>query len=333
MSSTSPSTQEETFIVVDTNILISHQDHLRSVIADIENRKSCVTIVIPWVVLEELDLLKSRREGPNSRVAERAQGAVIFLQKNFSRKTPALRGQQIIESADTNAYENDDRILDCCRYFSRKLKQKVVLYSNDRNLCNKCMVHQIDAYGSIDQRKITEIVHNASTRRSGSSKQSLLLTESKGSSSSVHSTAAKEVLAQVKTPSQHDIGSPSRPKRSYLMENTSSNDSIYAVKSKSKRLQETNARLGLKGSGEYRSWNAIAIERYRNKQKAEAAAPKSTKSTIQVSETRAAAAPPPAIKKKEVEEEYDDCAMDIDDDFPPPNPPETINAVHAYNYP
>jgi hypothetical protein len=60
MSSTSPSTQEETFIVVDTNILISHQDHLRSVIADIENRKSCVTIVIPWVVLEELDLLKVR---------------------------------------------------------------------------------------------------------------------------------------------------------------------------------------------------------------------------------------------------------------------------------
>jgi hypothetical protein len=49
VSTTCDVDQEETFIVVDTNILISHQDHLKSLIAD---------IIIPWVVLEELDLLK-----------------------------------------------------------------------------------------------------------------------------------------------------------------------------------------------------------------------------------------------------------------------------------
>jgi hypothetical protein len=58
VSTTCDVDQEETFIVVDTNILISHQDHLKSLIADIEQRDSCLTIIIPWVVLEELDLLK-----------------------------------------------------------------------------------------------------------------------------------------------------------------------------------------------------------------------------------------------------------------------------------
>jgi PIN domain len=51
-------TREETFIVVDTNILISHQDHLKSLISNIERRQCRVTVVVPWVVLEELDLLK-----------------------------------------------------------------------------------------------------------------------------------------------------------------------------------------------------------------------------------------------------------------------------------
>jgi hypothetical protein len=50
------------------------------------------------------------------------------------------------------------------RYFSRKDKHKVILYSNDRNLCVKCMVHQIDAFGSSDQRKLLDIVDNAPRR-------------------------------------------------------------------------------------------------------------------------------------------------------------------------
>ncbi|CAO3672733.1 unnamed protein product [Umbelopsis ramanniana] len=111
-TTSSNAVREETFIVVDTNILISHQDHLKSLISNIERRQCRVVVVVPWVVLEELDLLKSRRDGSGSRVAERAQGAIIFLQKIFSSKSPALRGQQIIESADTSAFVSNRSVAD-----------------------------------------------------------------------------------------------------------------------------------------------------------------------------------------------------------------------------
>lgn len=60
MNNSSPAVQDEIFIVLDTNILISHQDHVKSLIADIERRQRNVVVVVPWVVLEELDNIKVR---------------------------------------------------------------------------------------------------------------------------------------------------------------------------------------------------------------------------------------------------------------------------------
>jgi predicted ribonuclease YlaK len=60
MNNSSSAVQDEIFIVLDTNILISHQDHVKSLIADIEHRQRNVVVVVPWVVLEELDNIKVR---------------------------------------------------------------------------------------------------------------------------------------------------------------------------------------------------------------------------------------------------------------------------------
>ncbi|KAI8582461.1 hypothetical protein K450DRAFT_227280 [Umbelopsis ramanniana AG] len=319
--------QEETFIVVDTNILISHQDHLKSLISSIERRQCCATVVVPWVVLEELDLLKSRRDTPGSRVADRAQGAIIFLQKIFSSKSPALRGQQVIESSDTSAFENDDRILDCCRYFARKKHRRVVLYSNDRNLCNKCMVHHIDAFGSVDQHKLQKLVDNAQVR-STTHKKALSVSTAQAPSTSRSNPGVTEVMSQVQSrPSTSDRPTESTHKpRSYSFEGTSAADSIHAPhKSKSKRLQDANSRLDSRK--EARSWNLEALERHRSKMESK----DESKPRSHTTEDRHHSHKTHSEPKPTLNDDNDDCAMDVDDEYPPPPPKGTMDSVHASN--
>ncbi|KAI9285502.1 PIN domain-containing protein [Umbelopsis sp. AD052] len=319
--------QEETFIVVDTNILISHQDHLKSLISSIERRQCCATVVVPWVVLEELDLLKSRREAPGSRVADRAQGAIIFLQKIFSSKSPALRGQQVIESSDTSAFENDDRILDCCRYFARKEHRRVVLYSNDRNLCNKCMVHHIDAFGSVDQHKLQTLVDNAQVRVTAH-KKALSVSTPPAPSKSRSQTGVTEVMSQVQSrPStSHRSTETTHKPRSYSIEGTSAADSIHAPhKSKSKRLQDATSRLDTKK--EARSWNMEALERHRSKiESKDEPKPRTHTTEDRHHSIKKHSEPKPTL------DDDDDCAMDVDDDYPPPLPKSSLDSIHARSH-
>lgn len=52
-----------------------------------------------------------------------------------------MRGQKLFEVVDRKHELNDDRILDCCLFFARHTR--VVLISNDRNLCVKALVHNV----------------------------------------------------------------------------------------------------------------------------------------------------------------------------------------------
>ncbi|KAJ2957166.1 hypothetical protein NQZ79_g7055 [Umbelopsis isabellina] len=315
VSTTCDVDQEETFIVVDTNILISHQDHLKSLIADIEQRDSCLTIIVPWVVLEELDLLKSRRDGPRSQVADRAQGAIIFIQKILARKSPALKGQKVSESADTNAYDNDDRILDCCRYFAKSAKHKVVLYSNDRNLCNKCMVHHIDSYGSVDQRRFSQLVRDAPLRRHQSSKETLKPYKiSESPARPTTQTRSDDVMNQVKPITNHSSKSANDR---IPIENTSSLNSKHAVPSYTKRLKQATVRIEQKS--EARPWNSAIVDRYRAKQEEKQQQQNGSKPTSSIAHQSSSSAPATPLHQASnspvVEPNYDDdMAMDIDDD-------------------
>ncbi|GBB93655.1 hypothetical protein RclHR1_22040002 [Rhizophagus clarus] len=132
-------------VVVDTNFLISHLAFLKTLIFD-HAKKHKILIIIPWIVLQELDGLKSAwKNKPSSsqhEVGNLAQTAIKFLHSCFINKEEGLRGQKIDERIEMTE-NNDDKILDCCRYFQMVSQCPIVLLSNDKNLCVKAMIHDV----------------------------------------------------------------------------------------------------------------------------------------------------------------------------------------------
>lgn len=135
------------FIVLDTNVLLSHLSFLMELKDFAIKGVGRPVLVVPWVVMQELDWLKEG-EGP----AERARRAITALHSCFSGSHPRVRGQTMAEVqtevknlAITN---NDDRILHCCLVYQEKVKACrgiVVLFSNDLQLCSKAMINDLKA--------------------------------------------------------------------------------------------------------------------------------------------------------------------------------------------
>ena len=124
-------------------------------------------ILIPWIVFQELDGIKC---SPNN-AQKKAQSAIKFLNEQLKLPNSLIKGEPASEAAikgeASDNYNllsiiesNDDQILQCCIRLVRQLKQstistnisknerqlnKVILISNDQNLQNKALVHQIDS--------------------------------------------------------------------------------------------------------------------------------------------------------------------------------------------
>ncbi|CAG8496891.1 95_t:CDS:2 [Funneliformis mosseae] len=133
-------------VVVDTNFLISHLAFLKTLIY-VHAKKYKFLIIVPWIVLQELDGLKSSRwknetSSSQHEVGNLAQTAIKFLHNCLVDKEEGLRGQKIDEKVEFNE-NNDDKILDCCRYFQMTTQRPIILLSNDKNLCVKAMIHGI----------------------------------------------------------------------------------------------------------------------------------------------------------------------------------------------
>lgn len=108
---------------------------------------------MPYAVIQELDGIKSRSAKSLSSLAMKA---IHFLNKNFQSQSQFVKGQTSIES-NKNLIEienSDDKILNCCIQLSQKTKA-VLLLSNDVNLRNKSLIHQVNAYSKIDLEKIS----------------------------------------------------------------------------------------------------------------------------------------------------------------------------------
>eukprot|EP00794_Sanderia_malayensis_P016031 gene16031-17651_t len=150
------------YIVVDTNILLSHLKFVSELRDFPIPGAGRPILVIPWMVVQELDRLK---EAPDSRIHEfseenesngtgvnvLARRAVAFLNTCFTESHPRVRGQTLMEanSSVPGLIEetNDDSILSCCLFYQSKAESsKTVLLSNDRNLCNKALVNQVKAF-------------------------------------------------------------------------------------------------------------------------------------------------------------------------------------------
>lgn len=94
----------------------------------------------------------------------RARRAMRFIEERLREKSIALRGQKMNEILDTNMSKNtsikgDDRILDCCMYFQQITGKRVSLLSNDRNLCIKVMVHDVESISAESTPKMESLLN------------------------------------------------------------------------------------------------------------------------------------------------------------------------------
>ncbi|KAI6003749.1 PIN domain-containing protein [Pisolithus albus] len=132
--------EQSTIIVVDTNILLEFLDVLQTFVSEIEQQALPVLLIIPGVVIYELDSQKNR-DGL-SWFARRA--STWLLGKVKERRT--VKGQALEETCKASRNwkkrepgeelgmerTNDSLILDCCQYFSRQ--RRTFLCSKDKIL-------------------------------------------------------------------------------------------------------------------------------------------------------------------------------------------------------
>ncbi|KAM6495792.1 PIN domain containing protein [Amanita muscaria] len=161
------------YIVLDTNILLHHFDVVVRFVSDFERLGLPATIVIPGVVIYELDGQKNR-----DGLAWFSRRASAWLLKKI-RERKTVRGQANEETckpsgswkirspgeATHQAYSemmNDGLILDCCLYFRRR--RQTYLCSADKNLCTECEIngiHTISPTRQWDSRTFASMIWDA----------------------------------------------------------------------------------------------------------------------------------------------------------------------------
>ncbi|KAJ2160439.1 hypothetical protein GGF46_002265 [Coemansia sp. RSA 552] len=126
--------------VLDTNYFIDHLPLIRNLTSRAPEHG--LVVIVPWVVLQELDGLKMSSRYTNApgeaptEVGQLARSAIRYLDHELDRSGSALRCQKRAEYLVREAV-NDDRILDCCLYFMEKKKLPVAILTKDRNLAVK----------------------------------------------------------------------------------------------------------------------------------------------------------------------------------------------------
>ena len=86
--------QEMLYLVLDTNVLISHLQFLVELKDYAIKGVGRPVLVIPWIVMQELDALKTR---DNASLASKAKKAIDLLHSCFSANHPRVRGQTMEE--------------------------------------------------------------------------------------------------------------------------------------------------------------------------------------------------------------------------------------------
>lgn len=152
--------KEPMFVVVDTNALIEH-------LGDILNLKQHrhLTLVIPMIVIQELDHIQKKEEGTdvgsNSRSALRA--ILDGLRENQGLVNKWMRGQASYEiipetTLGVTVQNNDDQIINCVLYYKKyvcpslegetsgtKNPSNLLLLTNDTALSVKSLMNGVPA--------------------------------------------------------------------------------------------------------------------------------------------------------------------------------------------
>ncbi|KAL9542970.1 hypothetical protein MBANPS3_008334 [Mucor bainieri] len=146
--------------VLDTNFLLSKLGFLDTVLDLASENPGSLLVLLPWVVIRELDGLKQG----NPDISAGARKAMRFIELRLRDKIVSLRGQKMHEVWSKDMLKNqnvkgDDRILDCCMYFQQVTHKRVTLLSNDRNLCIKVMVHDVDSISAESVSKMEALLN------------------------------------------------------------------------------------------------------------------------------------------------------------------------------
>lgn len=137
-------------VVIDTNIFLLHLPIVQMLV---EKEEFCskVQILVPWMVLQELDFMKTNRENKvKLEIMARKAGTFIFEQ--ISKKNAFFRTQTLEEFKscinllpDENA---DDKILQWCLYLKKEIESDITLLSNDILFCAKASANGIQPFQS-----------------------------------------------------------------------------------------------------------------------------------------------------------------------------------------
>lgn len=173
-------------VVIDTNIFLSHLPIVKNLVEG-KQTYSKVHIYVPWMVLQELDYMKTNRDN-KMKLELLARKAANFIFEQTTRKNPLFRIQSLDEFKncinllpDENA---DDKILLWCLQLQKETAAnavKIILLSNDLLFCTKasaCGVHAIQSEPFMLQ--LPKLLDNSTS----SSSRAMLSAETKPSSSS-----------------------------------------------------------------------------------------------------------------------------------------------------
>lgn len=134
--------------VIDTNIFLAHLETVKMLV---ESKEVCskVQIYVPWMVLQELDYMKTNREN-KVKLGLFARKAATFIFEQINNKNQFFRVQTLDEFrscinllTDQNA---DDKILQWCLQLKKEIPTDISLLSNDILFCAKAIACGIQTF-------------------------------------------------------------------------------------------------------------------------------------------------------------------------------------------
>ncbi|KAG1806703.1 PIN domain-containing protein [Suillus plorans] len=168
-----PLSEELTVVVLDTNILLDYLDVIQVFVTEVEEQGLPVLIIIPGVVIYELDGQKNRE-----RLSWFARRASSWLLKKVKERR-SVKGQALNETCkasgnwkkrDLDAVlefgserSNDSLIIDCCKYFL--WQRRTFLCSKDKLLIveaeSECVLTISPSRNTFSSRDIAEALFGA----------------------------------------------------------------------------------------------------------------------------------------------------------------------------
>lgn len=136
------------YFVIDTNVFLSNLKSLQKIIFQFTCKLDYSFLVVPYIVLQELDCIKMRND---KRLAQIAQESIRYLNKEINSTKSPVQGQNVFLSTDylIEIINADDKILNCCLQIQRS-QNSVILLSNDINLRNKALFNNIESLSMND---------------------------------------------------------------------------------------------------------------------------------------------------------------------------------------